>query len=40
MAIETGEKGVEADEEGFLLDPSQWDREVALCIARGERLEM
>ncbi len=28
------------DEEGYLEDPSQWDRDVALAIAARERLEL
>lgn len=33
-------KTIETDEEGFLLDPSEWDRALAEHIARGEKLEM
>ena len=33
-------KTIETDEEGFLLDPSEWDRTLAEHIARGEQLDM
>lgn len=40
MTIEVNGKTLETDEEGFLLDPSEWNLEVAQVIARGERLEL
>ena len=40
MAIEINGRVIETDEEGFLLDPFVWDREVALQIAHSEQLEM
>ena len=38
--LELDGKILETDEEGFLLDPTQWNRQVAEQIAVGERLEM
>lgn len=40
MAIEINGKQIETDNEGFLLDPAQWDTDLAQRIADGERLEM
>ena len=40
MAIEIEGREIDTDEEGFLLDPSEWNRAVAEKIARGEQLEM
>ncbi len=40
MAIEVDGRTLETDEEGFLLDPSLWDRTIAEKIARDEVLEM
>jgi tRNA 2-thiouridine synthesizing protein E len=40
MGLEINGQVLETDEEGFLLDPSQWNREVAEEIARGESLEL
>ncbi|MDA8365258.1 MAG: TusE/DsrC/DsvC family sulfur relay protein [Gammaproteobacteria bacterium] len=40
MTLEVNGKILETDEEGFLLDPSVWDRVIAEHIARGEALEM
>ena len=40
MAIEVEGKKLETDEEGFLLDPSEWNREVARAIAQLEKLEL
>lgn len=33
-------KTIETDEEGFLLDPGEWDRALAEHIAKGEELDM
>lgn len=38
--LQSNGKPVETDEEGFLLDPSEWDRDLAQHIAAGERLDM
>ncbi|MEJ2653464.1 MAG: TusE/DsrC/DsvC family sulfur relay protein [Gammaproteobacteria bacterium] len=40
MALEVNGKVLDTDEEGFLLDPGEWNREVAEVIARGEGLEL
>ena len=40
MGIEVNGRVLDTDEEGFLLDPSVWDRTIAECIARIESLEM
>ena len=38
--LELNGKSIETDEEGFLLDPSEWDRTVAEQIAQGEQLDL
>ena len=40
MALKINGRELETDEEGFLLDPSEWNREVAEEIARLESLEL
>ena len=40
MLLEVDGKTLDTDEEGFLLDPSEWNHEVAAQIAQGEKLEM
>ena len=40
MAIEVEGKTLETDEEGFLLNPGQWNETVAAHIAVGEKLEL
>lgn len=40
MAVNVNGKSLETDEEGYLLDPSEWDEGVAHKIAEGEQLEM
>jgi len=40
MALEVNGTVLETDEEGYLLDPAQWDPEVAHCIADLEGLEL
>ena len=40
MAIEVNGSIYETDKEGFLLDPSDWDMNVANALARIEQLEM
>lgn len=40
MAIEVNGMTLETDNEGFLLDPSEWDLQVAGVLAEGERLQM
>lgn len=40
MALHINDKLIETDEEGFLLDPSDWDRDLAERIARDEQLEL
>ncbi len=38
--LELNGKSIETDEEGFLLDPSEWDRTLAAQIAQGEQLDL
>jgi TusE/DsrC/DsvC family sulfur relay protein len=40
MPIEVGGKSIETDEEGYLVDLSQWDEEIAQKLAESEGLEM
>jgi len=40
MAIEIGGKSIETDEEGYLVDLSDWTEEIALELAKSENLEM
>ena len=40
MALEIDGAVLETDEEGFLLDPAQWNERVAQHIAAGEQLEL
>lgn len=40
MALQVNDKVLDTDEEGFLLDPSEWDMDVARIIAEGENLDM
>ncbi len=40
MILNSDGKTVERDNEGFLLDPSDWDPAVAEAIAREENLEL
>lgn len=36
MAVNVNGKSLETDEEGYLLDPSEWDEGVAHKIAEGD----
>ncbi|NIR29404.1 MAG: TusE/DsrC/DsvC family sulfur relay protein [Gammaproteobacteria bacterium] len=40
MPAESRIETLQTDEEGFLLDPADWDRELAEEIARTENIEM
>ncbi len=40
MTLEVNGKILETDEEGFLLDPGEWNETVAQHIAKGERLDL
>ncbi|MHB1950845.1 MAG: TusE/DsrC/DsvC family sulfur relay protein [Acidiferrobacteraceae bacterium] len=40
MSLEVNGKSLETDEEGFLLDPHEWNLAVAERIAEQERLEL
>ncbi len=40
MAFEVDGKTIETDEEGYLVDLSQWTEEIAGMLAEGENLEM
>lgn len=40
MTLEVNGQQLETDEEGFLLDPSEWNTDVAQTIARQEKLEL
>jgi tRNA 2-thiouridine synthesizing protein E len=37
--VKVGDKLIEFDHDGFMLDPSLWDDEVALAIARDEGID-
>ena len=39
-ALEVDDKSIAVDNEGYLLDPTDWSREVANHLASGERLDM
>lgn len=39
-ALEIGGKSFDVDNEGYLLDPTDWSQEIAHHIADGERLDM
>ena len=40
MPIEVGGKSIETDEEGYLVDLSDWNEEIAQKLAESEGLEM
>ena len=40
MTLEVNGKVLATDEEGFMLDPGEWNRDVAEIVARQERLEL
>lgn len=40
MTVVVNGKTLETDEEGFLLDPSEWDETVAQKLAEGEQLDL
>jgi len=40
MAIEVNGTVLETDNEGYLLDPADWNMQVAQELARGEQLDM
>ena len=40
MAIEMGDRALATDNEGYLLDPSEWSEDVAQEIARREELPL
>ena len=40
MAYECNGTTVEADEEGYIIDISQWNQELAALIAEAENIEM
>lgn len=40
MTLEYAGKTIDTDNEGYLIDPEQWNEELALQIAEGESLEM
>jgi len=40
MALELNGKTLETDEEGFLLDPHEWNETVAQQISLGEKLDL
>ncbi len=37
--IEVSGKKIELDEEGFLVDPTIWDKEVAIALAKDENID-
>ena len=38
--IKQGNRSIETDRQGYLLDPRDWDRDVALSMARLDQLEL
>ncbi len=40
MTLQVNGKQLETDEEGFLLDPGEWNLDVAKQIAQGEQLDL
>lgn len=40
MMIKVNGKAIPVDEEGFLLDPNQWDEDVARALAEREGIEL
>lgn len=38
--IEFNQKKIETDKQGYLLNPSDWSKELALVIAQGENIEL
>lgn len=40
MAYQLDGKTVEADEEGYIIDISQWSKELAVLIAEDEKIDM
>ena len=40
MTLQAANRMLETDEEGYLLDPGQWDRDVAAVIAKTEGIVM
>jgi tRNA 2-thiouridine synthesizing protein E len=40
MQLKAGNKVIDVDEEGYLLDPNEWDEEVACVIAEQEGIEL
>lgn len=40
MTLEVDGKVLATDEEGFMLDPGEWNRDVAEIVARQEQLEL
>lgn len=40
MALKVNGKELETDEEGFLLDPHDWNEAIAREIAQGEKLDL
>ena len=39
-SMQVGTKSVETDDEGFLVDPADWDRDVAVALAGTEGLTL
>ena len=39
-SMQVGTKTVETDDEGFLVDPADWDRDVAVALAGAEGLTL
>ncbi len=40
MTIEVNGKSIQTDNEGYLVDPDEWNEEVAKQLAQGEAVEM
>ena len=37
--LQVGDKTVELDEDGFLVDPAEWDENVAVALAKTEEID-
>jgi len=40
MALEVNGKSIETDNEGYLVNPDEWNEEIASLFAQGEKVEM
>ena len=40
MVLEVNGKSIETDNEGYLVNPDEWNEEIASLLAQGEKVEM